>query len=357
MSTKIKAKKASLKSHLMPMISMALIAAIALGGATYAWFTFVSNPEIRDIDLYVKAADNILLSASTKDMSVQANLENANLWYATLVQREGTPVVDSNAIESNQKWAFPAILSDVSSVFTAANRNFFARKNTDAGDFIEYLAAKAPVIPAAEGDVAKTGDYATFDVWIKSTSDGAIYLDGADLVKSYVKAKADPVSGGADLTTEPDKYLENTVRVGFYTQEDGLGAARSVIWEPNATPHLPGIYGGPSTAGKLTTNAIDQPYTAIQIPAIDPDTVGIAQTTYDFGTGTTNIAATEAAYQDTRIALFDLKADEAVKFTICIWVEGADADTRNAVANNWFGTKLRFGQWEGNKTMAAISTP
>ena len=65
-------KKAARKQHLMAMVSMMLVVAVTLGVATYAWFSFVSNPEVRNMDMYVKAAENIFLSPY-EDMDQEGN--------------------------------------------------------------------------------------------------------------------------------------------------------------------------------------------------------------------------------------------------------------------------------------------
>ena len=48
-----------------------------------------------------------------------------------------------------------------------------------------------------------------------------------------------------------------------------------------------------------------------------------------------------------KIALFNVVKDTPTNFNVYIWVEGADADTLNAVAKSDFRTYLRFGQEQG----------
>ena len=330
MSTK--AKKTSLKSHVMAALSMALVAAVALGGATYAWFTFVSNPEIRDIEMYVKAADNIYLSPY--DMDDVVNAGDMNKWFGTLVQEDNTGATYPNGIVNQQPGAFPQQLSDVSSVFTATNMNFFSRKNNDSGDFVEYLAATAPSYDTLANK--PIGDYAKFEIWITATSSGAIFLDGdtAGALQSYVN--------GLEIG-EVKEGIKHTVRIGFYMQSDSGSEERVVIWEPNSVGHVALVDGGPGAIGKAVTKAITAPGTV--------ENAGTNQVAFDFGTGATN------SINASRIALFDMTADDVLHFSVYIWVEGADADAVNKVAKSNIATKLRFGQWEAGANMTAVLVP
>jgi len=348
MKTKVQNKKQSGKQQLMAALSMLLIAAIALTSATYAWFTFVSNPEVRGMDVYVKAADNIFLSPY--DLDVYPPEADA-YWFPTLQMKDDSGAEFPNGIWNQQKGAFPKELGDVSSLFNLSNRNFFSRENEDNGDFKQYVVAIPPDTwtPAAGKDTLDTavGTYAKFDLWIKSSKDaGTIFLDEKDanaIVQSYVKAILS--RGGEDLAPANIKNnIASTFRIGFYCANDmdgTSGQARCVVWEPNSKKHVLPVDGGLVPGASVNAWFQTLPITAASAcDANGVSSVASVQQTYDFNTTTAAGARTD------RIPLFNLEKDTPLKFSVYIWVEGADVDTVNAVAKSWAQIQLRFGQAE-----------
>jgi len=228
-------KKQVLKQQLLGAISMICIAAIALTGATYAWFTFVANPEIRDIDLYVKAADELYLSpyhAFLMDKE-QTNYgqgaggadpyNDPSLWFATITKdmiQTGAGLGATGSLAAQpDSFPIPAegqSLKDVSSIFSTTNRNFFGRSLNDQGNPTAYVAAPALSDTGVDG-----GAYIKFDLWAKSTSNGVVYIDRQDLESSWVRAIDSFGAAGYTNTDLRKKYIENCVRIAFYTSSEG----------------------------------------------------------------------------------------------------------------------------------------
>ena len=198
MSYQAKEKKQTLKTQLLSAISMLCIAAVALTGATYAWFTFVANPEITDIDLYVRAAEELYLSPY-HHLIMDPGLSNyptsdpyydPTLWFATItkdmIATTTLPMMGNNA----QDKAFPEKMTDVSSVFTTTSiktplpnfpprQEFFGRVLNALGNPVRYEAT----------DLMTDYGYVQFDLWAKASSDGVVFLDGSalsGLAKSFV---------------------------------------------------------------------------------------------------------------------------------------------------------------------------
>jgi len=340
------------------MLSMVIVAAVALGAATYAWFTFVSNPEVRNINLHVRAAENIFMSPYPGMDTMDADyFFNENKWFPVIQMYDGKGTLNAddgetyyNGIKDHQKAAFPADLNDVSSIFTTGTngRDFYGRVNADTGEFKEYVKLKDR--DDFDDNAANAKDYVKFDLWMKSSADGRVYLDGTSdsgAVQTFIKAMTeDWKEEYGELDDDVKQLIVSTVRVGFYWEEDNAGGGSgAVIWEPFSTTHVPSNYGGPGTAKlKLPTTAIAQAGGPSVFPnGVHPSGLPI-QTTFDFGVETNN-SKTE---KDT-IDLFFLKATDGdlvkpVKFSVYIWIEGADADTVNAVAKSFFTTQLRFAQ-------------
>ena len=373
------------------MLSMVIVAAVALGAATYAWFTFVSNPEVRNMDLYVRAAENIYLSPY-KDMNVDTNFSNDFKWFST-IEMVNTERFDNdgtndyfNGIQNLQPSAFPVEMADISSLFTtgSAGREFYGRVNNNLGNFDRYynlkeasgtdgedlfavdpwtgwssLANGGNGQPFVKSMNQNKGGYATFDLYIKSSNSGTIYLDGAPGASAVI-----PIDGiGGDeltgLTDEAKQYIVNTVRIGFYCAKDHKDNEVAIIWEPGAATHVPiHIHGGSGDSGWKPTYAINSTQGSLYDDdgvLIVPNT-SLIQNTFDFGSPqVAGQTAKNALARPTELPLFYIKgeydgewaegqeSDSALKFTVYIWIEGADQDTINAVAKSYFNTLLRFG--------------
>jgi len=353
MSTRrrVRKKDATVKQQLMAAVSMFLIALISLTAATYAWFTYVSNPEITNIDMKVSTADELYLSPyhslymDPQDPSYATQtytdpFYDPSLWFGTITQ----PMLESTTDVSipsafKQVSGFPdpnAGMKNVSSVFTVLNRNFFNRTLDAKGLPIAYVSA---------GISPKAGGYVSFDLWIKSSKSGLVYLDSP--MNNWVKAidMLGDTNNTFDSTDLKKKFIENTVRVGFYTageNYDGSGNAKVVIWEPNSATHLPSTYGGTAADGTSDTTLAITTASPISAPELATEGGKTAQKTYDFGAAGSK--GSNITGDDQKIGLFYLDADRAVKFTVAIWVEGADSDTLNAVAGSFFRTYLTLGQ-------------
>jgi len=317
--------KKSLKSQLVAAVVMVVIAAVALTSASYAWFTSIANPEVKSIDLYVKAADNLMLSAY--DNATTPNINLSADWKATVAQ---TDISDTTPTGSwgTQTTAFPTNMLNVSSLFNATNSGFYQANFSALGVKTGYSA------------VTQSGNYAKFSLWAKSTQDGYLYLDGTDTIGSTVTGLT---------VTEPGNSISKTVRVAIVPVTASVEDwAKSVIWEPNSKAHLAAIYGGTGAVVKSATAAVSGLLLANTA----------TQDTYDFQDADTNIVSADKTTafgvkpatgnnDATKIALLNVVKDTPTNFNVYIWVEGADADTLNAVAKNSFETYLRFGLEKG----------
>lgn len=368
-------KKNELRQQMLVAISMFVIALVALTSATYAWFTVVSTPQIKDMDMYVKTADELLFSAyHTLDMDPDGTTgyltqtaggityndpyNNSTLWTPTITKAliTGELPADNIPVGFHQLTAFPDIMDNFSSIFTTANRSFFSRSIDEVAVPISYD------LYEGDGTILNQKDdigYTTFDLWVKSSKTGYVYLDMDSFVKAF-EDDLEPVGGptyhdGNEYTfrdaTAIKKHIEETVRIGFYTEDQGrdkgttaadaivpsVSGPTAVIWEPNSKQHIPTENGGlGSTAGYVQTKAITEPG-AITLP--ETDTMGgkTLQVTKDFFVDRNDYAETN------KIKLFYLEGGKAVKVSIYFWVEGADAETINSVAGSKFRTLLQLG--------------
>ena len=340
----------NVKNKLFSAVAMLIVAAVALTGATFAWISTITNPEVKSIDLFLKGTDAMLLSC-------YAAPSQESHWSASISKTD---------IEGQQATAFPDELLDVSSNILGGtgDAEFFKANLSTAGAVIDYYKVTTQyTVPAP---AAKTeGHYVKFNLWVKSSKDGFVYLDQASVVTALTMLLSD---GGTVPLTEPQLSIVATPRIAFVPlnyDADGVGgSAKStgaaygskVIWEPNSMKHLPEAWGGPlgDPTAKIPTLGVEGANDAtLSEPALT-DT----QVTYDVVSGGTNQSvATIAGTIGNALPLFNLSKGEANKqqFAIYIWVEGQDDDTRNAIAKSAFLSYLKFGQDEGGFIGAAYT--
>jgi len=307
--------KKTLKSQLLVAVVMLVIATVALTSASYAWFTAIANPQVSTIDLYVKAADTIMLSAYDNSTTPDINLSAD--WKASVSQTD----ITNPGWVAGDKWgaqatAFPTELLNVSSLANATSSDFYTSNYSALGAITGYSLT------------SQVGHYSKFSLWAKSTRDGYVFLDTTSAVTGLT-------------ATEPGNSIKKTVRIAFVPVSSGTeNWAGAVIWEPNSKAHLAAIYGGNGAVVKSATDAIKG------TGLTDTD----AQLTYDFNAGDTNVladdsySAVKTSSVAGKIALFNITKDTATNFNVYIWVEGADVDTLNAVAKNSFESFLKFGE-------------
>ena len=314
--------KKTLKAQLLASIAMMLVAIVALSGATYAWFTASANPQVSLINLGVKGADGLFLSADPNAVYTDITDWRTSIDRTNINDRQGGSgaVIPAESIFA---------LTNVSGVFYEASTaygNFFkATTFLPDGTPTAYVAAN-PIVGA-------TGDYVKFSLWAKLTSGKGLFaLDVAD---------ADAASWVKNVTTGVPGGIKHTIRIGFVpTAADGTSPEfnNAVIWEPNHNDHVAAIDGGKySAAGFQATSALTAVggTTATQTTQYNPSNKAWAGYTA-LGTAKLGLFALDAT------DLAGAPENAAKRFDVYVWVEGADGDTVNSVANSVFSTLLQF---------------
>ncbi len=300
---------------------MFVVAAMVLTSATYAWVVTISHPDVRDIDLYVTAPEAMMLSALSTPV-----LNNADDWMVSIDKSE-----IMNPLRGNQANAFPNSIADVSSVFSEVSPIFYKPNYMADGSLLGYE------------PTTNQNQFTKFSLWAKSTRSGFVYLDeDSSITATGGTVLQNSVVEAIRMGIVPVDYDENGSAPGGMIAGEAWQYA--VIWEPHTKSHIPQVNGGPGGNDKLNTFAIS---------GINPSDTAL-QVTFDYGN--TNINVTD--YYDgktipsqvnvldpnAKIALFNLNTDSMQKFNVYIWVEGADADTVDAVAKSYFNTYIKFGQ-------------
>lgn len=270
----------ALKTQLLAAIAMVLVASIALGSSTYAWFASNSKVEATGMSVQATTAKNLVISTN-----------------ATLHTDEAT----------TQASAFTGTCTlNPSSVQTlAGSQNFF--KVTDSKG-VDYTGGKAgvdtkfeaatPVTSQISGDVAKH----TFYIRVDGTA--------SDTMKNlYVNS--------ITVTRGTTQDISKALRVGVVCGDNGF------------------IYA-PITDATTTYNAINKAGTVASVET------GIYKD--DTGSALNARTTALTAYESTSVLANEVKSNAYTQVDIYIWYEGEDdaCTSANGVSVETLSVSLEF---------------
>lgn len=343
--------KKTLKAQLTTAIAMMVIAVVALSSATYAWFSITANPSVGQINVEVKAADGLLLSELDVEKTDAPDYPAA--WKTNI-----TPdMINASATQPMVGKLLTAKISDVSTVAaTLKAGTIFDAKLDDNGMPNEYINLGAMPAYNASALVKDAYDYqyVKFTIWFQGAAGRTVSLKGpADtsaaiddisdigLTESYVVGLSYDSTGQAYSplvdSANAKSYIASTVRVGFVPYD---GKDTTVIWEPNSGIHVAATMRNENEAAGYVVGQAKLDGALAVATAGDASGAGTLATYAN--QGSVDFVDEFAMYDSDLIDLFTLDSNGYMKCDIYIWVEGADTDTINAVANSYFGTYLKF---------------
>ncbi len=413
MKTKPQEKKSAktLKGQLFGALSMMLVAAIALGTSTYAWFINNRTVEVQSMELTVSTSTSLLVAVGKK-ASIASPSEVGN-WtgYKSLVTNQDiTGITETGDVagaaldtadwyigeNNNDRLAqnllayhlTPASISDVGLALgatgsTPALKFYSAGNHVVNGKLDEF----AEVGIGLTGDDVGMGPVKRIPLKFMSSSDVDVYFGQKDLTTI------------ADMVTAVTKDAKHTLEQGVYDQyAKDIQAALRVAVVPQTdgatlTTVTPVVFQFDSGGKLVATNVNNTDYQHVtdvgdtaatgaadvpnkqdeakgQYPAIAMVDAG---TKYIIGVNMLNAKVpgytTDAGINaDKRLAtvtenggsldvaapaadpkpIFQLKAGKERPVDIYIWLEGTDQDCLNALSAHVFNLDLPF---------AAVETP
>ncbi|MCR5653062.1 MAG: hypothetical protein K6F88_04600 [Ruminococcus sp.] len=180
------------KKMLLSSVAMLLVALVALGSATYAWFTINKTVEANHITVKAAVANGLQITST-----------NGKAWDRTASFGDATTGVELKPVSLNPGTAISAstkayVAGDVS----RTNGGAWATGNTDIGSFTEQAlpSALSTAEAATTTDYVKSnnGYFAAYRIGIKSSDGNAIGKkvtakvessgDGADFAKAVLIA-------------------------------------------------------------------------------------------------------------------------------------------------------------------------
>lgn len=295
-------RKSLVKKALLPAIVAVVCSVLALTSVSYAWFTMGNSASVGTIDVNVKAADGIQISADAQN------------WKSVL------PITELKGVATNQ---FPTNeILPMSSVGQYTDGKQLMYKGTVGSD-------GKTLVTEAQAEGASEKNFIAFDIYVKLDNEKEFYLSQGSSVVGVTNSQG----------------IEESVRVSFAylgTADTAAGAValapssvNPFIWEPNHKNHShveSGVDNGTAVESyygvkKANSTGFDMTSTtdAENLAEVEPVQI-------DYGTdGKTT----------TDVKLFDLEAGYS-KIRVYIWVEGQDADCINDASGFGFAVNLSF---------------
>ena len=264
----------------MAAIAMVLVAAVALGSSTYAWFVNNSRVTAETADVTATTADYLLISEDGTNFGTSMELDSTSV---TL-----TPVSITN------------------DTLKAATPSFFKVKNNDQNAWVADTTT-GNVPKANVFEAAATTDYYHDTIYLKSSTASAV-----------VKAKIN-----LTLPESNASHAEEAMYVAFVPVTGGGTYGTPIIYQLAGTNEASTTAGANTYVGDGTTGN----YTIRGIKSLGAGGTITVDDNMDALTITnTNGAVTELTFT----TLTD--ADTSYQFEVYVWMEGTDPQCYNTVA-------------------------
>ncbi len=277
------------KKQLMTAIAMLVVAALALGTSTYAWFKANTEVIVESMTFSAQSVEDvqIALATTTWDGSLSANQTNTTAGAFKTVISANDVLTLYNGLDGGAATLTTGALKPAS---TINGSTFFTSKTTDSAWELDgvYKAKEFDSVTNVRQDCVKA-----IPLYLKSSSASSIYFD---TTKTTVTGSATPA-----------------VRIGFKPQ-----GGEAIIWEVDPTGTITGR--GDTTANGA--NGVDN--------AIETAIGGV-------GTITGRVDALNG-----NTPIFTLAAGEPKFLMVYIWLEGCDYDCVSGISANDLTVNLAF---------------
>ena len=288
----------ALKKQLAAAIAMVLVAAVALGSSTYAWF--VNNTRVTAGEFSATATTSNALEIS----------DDGNTWLTSI-----------DLTTNMNTWA-PVSTTDMA---LFAKDTTWGKSNNNKGN----------VVTAWENATANT-HYYTKTFYLKANQDCRVQLDSNTLLKE---------------TTANANGILNAMRIGFVSGEE------KVVYQVADTNITAAASRRDTTEGTTEVDGITK---AIKVTAggSGANTYAVADTAFTrTATITTDGSTGKTTDSDALITpsndnsslgtandkyVVDLTANTAKQVTVYIWLEGCDYDCVSSIAEGSISTTLEF---------------
>lgn len=263
----------ALKKQLVAAIAMVLVAAIALGSSTYAWF--VSNNQVTATTASISAQSNApflvisnaAITSSTTDTAVTTEVGNATLFPVQMVQAsddaatfkwESAYAAASDAATEKASTRFVVQNADLNKYYV--KQTFHVGTNgTTKGQFKNLRVSGVSVTQTTVGDPATDGELKNaLRVMVVCGAEVAIYDQSGALVTTYDKSTTTTPSNTAitGLTAATSRNANGVATSAAYmtAETDVFPASSGTIGDKTVDVYI--YYDG--AVANIRTNNIDK---------------------------------------------------------------------------------------------------
>lgn len=296
-----------LRNQLFAAIAMVLVASIALGSSTYAWFVNNSKVTAESVTVSATVANTLMISETGQ-----------NDWNTILVRTD------------NKTTFVPVSTSGKTSTYNKVMK--FAKDTDWAADSTDGNKAYVTGWEDAEANV----DYYQTSFDIKASKACKVYLDNETVFNAATAA--------VGTTTNS---MNKTLRLGLLVEQNGA-IVKTYIYEVDATA-ISGAGNHYNTTIDSTTsdvNGIDKAVKVTEGISSNPNTFATEAISVDgAGVGALKLATpgTDGEFATNGGAaeeLATLAADGVITIHAYIWMEGCDYDCNSAVVSQITGQSV-----------------
>lgn len=361
----------TLKGQLFGAVAMMLVAAIALGTSTYAWFINNQTVEVETMDLQVSTSTSLLVKVGKQTSVNTANGDIAN-WTGVKSLVTNDDIKGTGAEEGGWTTFFSDPLSPASvtsaNLLPSASEFYITNNHVTNGKLDEFYKmdfdpAKAdsvgqgavkriPLTFVSSNDMnvyfgnttlTSIADMVVTSTTAPSPAAGAPTLaDQAAAIKAVLRLAVVPhnatkagtdsalvfqfdAGGNIALVTTPGNNTEYTI-VGTVTADETNGLYQAIDAVDTITP--------PATGAKITADGALNALVPGHATAATDANKSLA--TWNTSTGAYDAPAANAK------PLFDLSANEERQVDVYFWLEGTDKDCLNELSSFYFGLNIPF---------------
>lgn len=347
----------ALKKQLMAAIAMVVVAAVALGSSTYAWFVNNTRVTAEKVDVNAATAYSLLISdAVDGTYGTQMKLEPAT---TTL-----TPV-------STLGYRATSVGKAADDTDVAAGDVLFAKSDAWSGDLVTSYLEVSKNSTAADGNGDSHKLFYTDTAFLKSAQASKLYLDNTSTGLTWTAVNASGVEQTPTFVTFEDlmaltsvtgdttnddavaayntklsqaQALVKTLRVGYVVTQSqankatadsnsffvyqlastaiGGASVNSSTGTANGVKNAVGPTVVSATAGATAVSATPADYVAAQVNNYASDAIPVL-TDAGMATGSQSGLCTAGTIDP----FATVNADEIVQVDIYVWMEGCDHDT------------------------------
>lgn len=355
----------TLKGQLFGAVAMMLVAAIALGTSTYAWFVNNQTVEVKQMDLTVSTATSLQIAVKQKGSGTYTPYKNVVATADINGTGDSQGKWDKMFDTANEYLMVPASIDNAGLAPTFADLKFYASTGhmNDAADKLDTFKALGTANTQEIGE----GAVKRLPLSFLSSSDLKVFFGQKDLstIADLVVAAASGDSINGVTLADQAEAIKSALRVAIVPQKNGdySGSTDSVvIFQFDDGSNVSAGSGNNTDYQSVSiTGMIDESagkYAAIT--GIDTDTnvvSSVGQQTANVpgttpGTGAEKYLASVADGTDgapmvvkffnDNTPLFELKADKPRDVDIYIWLEGTDKDCISVLSQYHFGLQLPF---------------